>query len=226
MESAAPQTPVQALEALQNAYSRFLDALPEARRASLGEAIGFFLRSDGNPKLGSLVDAFAEELPVHVEALKTRLAACPAEEADRLATQALELMLLYPRPKDGATEFSLAAFEGFAAPLLPFLAPARRAELAERYRALTPPRKMLPNQKKLWKALSGLLQQQAEIGFRKCRNKFIHGIMMMNTVGKKYFLGIKQKCLKFSNRTIPLILAYNTLQYFTYPKIISVVLIP
>ena len=141
MESAAPQTPVQALEALQNAYSRFLDALPEARRASLGEAIGFFLRSDGNPKLGSLVDAFAEELPVHVEALKTRLAACPAEEADRLATQALELMLLYPRPKDGATEFSLA--------------PARRAELAERYRALTPPRKMLPNQKKLWKALSG-----------------------------------------------------------------------
>ena len=44
---------------------------------------------------------------------------------------------------------------GFAAPLLPFLAPARRAELAERYRALTPPRKMLPNQKKLWKALSG-----------------------------------------------------------------------
>ena len=45
MESAAPQTPVQALEALQNAYSRFLDALPEARRASLGEAIGFLLRS-------------------------------------------------------------------------------------------------------------------------------------------------------------------------------------
>lgn len=44
MESAAPQTPVQALEALQNAYSRFLAALPEARRASLGEAIGFFLR--------------------------------------------------------------------------------------------------------------------------------------------------------------------------------------
>ena len=87
MESAAPQTPVQALEALQNAYSRFLDALPEARRASLGEAIGFFLRSDGNPKLGSLVDAFAEDLPVHVEALKTRLAACPAEEADRLAHQ-------------------------------------------------------------------------------------------------------------------------------------------
>lgn len=94
MESAAPQTPVQALEALQNAYSRFLDALPEARRASLGEAIGFFLHSDGNPKLGSLVDAFAEELPVHVEALKTQLAACPAEEADRLAAQALELMLL------------------------------------------------------------------------------------------------------------------------------------
>ena len=124
MESAAPQTPVQALEALQTAYTRFLDALPEARRASLGEA------------------------------MKTRLAACPAEEADRLATQALELMLLYPRPKDGATDFSLAAFEGFAAPLLPFLAPARRAELAERYRALTPPRKMLPNQKKLWKALS------------------------------------------------------------------------
>ncbi len=155
MESAAPQTPVQALEALQNAYSRFLDALPEARRASLGEAIGFFLHSDGNPKLGSLVDAFAEELPVHVEALKTQLAACPAEEADRLAAQALELMLLYPRPKNGATEFSLAAFEGFAAPLLPLLAPARRAELAERYRALTPPGKTRPTQRSFWKPRPG-----------------------------------------------------------------------
>lgn len=92
-------------------------------QGQLGEAIGFFLHSDGNPKLGSLVDAFAEELPVHVEALKTQLAACPAEEADRLAAQALELMLLYPRPKNGATEFSLAAFEGFAAPLLPFWPP-------------------------------------------------------------------------------------------------------
>lgn len=143
MESAAPQTPVQALEALQNAYSRFLDALPEARRASLGEAIGFFLHMDGQ--------LFSEG--VHQTAQLG--IAVRAEEADRLATQALELMLLYPRPKDGATEFSLAAFEGFAAPLLPFLAPARRAELAERYRALTPPRKMLPNQKKLWKALSG-----------------------------------------------------------------------
>ena len=106
MESAAPQTPVQALEALQNAYSRFLDALPEARRASLGRPSASSSHSDGNPKLGSLVDAFAEELPVHVEALKTQLAACPAEEADRLAAQALELMLLYPRPKNGATEFS------------------------------------------------------------------------------------------------------------------------
>lgn len=36
MESAAPQTPVQALEALQDAYSRFLDALPEARQGQLG----------------------------------------------------------------------------------------------------------------------------------------------------------------------------------------------
>ena len=104
MESAAPQTPVQALEALQNAYSRFLDALPEARRASLGEAIGFFLRSDGNPKLGSLVDAFAEELPVHVEALKTRLAACPAEEADRLAAQALERLRLPGRVREEAVD--------------------------------------------------------------------------------------------------------------------------
>ncbi|MFQ9918038.1 MAG: hypothetical protein ACLRWQ_18255, partial [Flavonifractor plautii] len=117
------------------------------RRASLGEAIGFFLRSDGNPKLGSLVDAFAEELPVHVEALKTRLAACPAEEADRLATQALELMLL-SRPKDGTTEFSWPPLRALP-PRCPFLAPARRAELAERYRALTPPRKMLPNRKAL-----------------------------------------------------------------------------
>ena len=64
-------------------------------------------------------------------------------------------MLLYPGSKNGATEFSLAAFEGFAAPLLPLLAPARRAELAERYRALTRPGKMLPNQKSFGRLLSG-----------------------------------------------------------------------
>ena len=149
MESAAPQTPVQALEALQDAYSRFLDALPEARRASLGEAIGFFLRSDGNPKLGSLVDAFAEELPVHVEALKTQLAACPAEEADRLAAQALELMLLSsPAQKRRHRVFPGRPLRALPPRCSPFWPPPAGRSWRSATGRSAPPRKMLPNQKK------------------------------------------------------------------------------
>ena len=47
------------------------------------------------------------------------------------------------------------AFEGKGAALLPWLPAPVRAALADRYRLRTPPRRMLPNQKKLWRALGG-----------------------------------------------------------------------
>lgn len=74
MESAAPQTrfrPWKPSERLQPVPGR-ASGWP-AVQGQLGGAIGFFLHSDGNPKLGSLVDAFAEELPVHVGAPKPSL---------------------------------------------------------------------------------------------------------------------------------------------------------
>ena len=76
------------------------------------------------------------------------------EAADGFAAQVLELMLFYPQPADQHTAFSLLAFEGYAVPLVPHLAEKRRAEVAERYRKRNPPRRMLPNQKKLWRALT------------------------------------------------------------------------
>ena len=63
-------------------------------------------------------------------------------------------MLFYPVPKDNTVAFSLSAFEGRAMALLPFLPPDKQREIASRYARRTTPRQMLPNQKKLWKALS------------------------------------------------------------------------
>ena len=89
-----------------------------------------------------------------MDALSVLLAALPPEAADGFAAQALELMLFYPQPADQHTAFSLLAFEGYAVPLVPHLTEKRRAEVAERYRKRNPPRRMLPNQKKLWRALT------------------------------------------------------------------------
>lgn len=155
MESNEIQTPAQVLDALRSGYSRYLEGVAEARTASLGEAIGFFFRSQGNPRVNALMDAFGKTLEEWIDALAGLLPGCTPEEADEFAAQAVEQMLFYPRPDDQAIEFALLAFEGYAAPLIPFLASARRAEMAERYKKRTPPRRMLPNQKKLWKALNG-----------------------------------------------------------------------
>ena len=68
--------------------------------------------------------------------------------------RALEQMLFYPKPADQRTEFTLLAFEGYAVPLVSLLTDGCRAEVAERYKKRTPPRRMMPNQKKLWRALT------------------------------------------------------------------------
>ena len=155
MEPNAPQTPEGALEALQKGYARYRAELEDSRATALSEVVGNLFRSQGNPRVNQLVSAFAPALEEWGAGLAGLLAGCTPEEADGYAAQALEQMLFYPRPADQSVEFSLQAFEGYAAPLLPFLAQDRRAETALRYQRRNPPRRMLPNQRKLWKALSG-----------------------------------------------------------------------
>jgi len=154
------ETPIvsasQALEELRGCYEAFIHKLEECRAASMGEAMGFLFRSQGNPRVGYAVEEFNQVLISRVDTLGEQLAQCSPEEAGELTEQALELMLFYPQPKDNTISFSLTAFEGHALPLVPFLPEQARQEAARRYARRTPPRRMLPNQKKLWKALSQL----------------------------------------------------------------------
>ena len=109
------------------------------------------------PALERLVEQFAR-LPGIGSKSAQRLAfyvlSLPQEEADAFAVRALEQMLFYPKPADQRTEFTLLAFEGYAVPLVGLLTDGCRAEVAERYKKRTPPRRMMPNQKKLWRALT------------------------------------------------------------------------
>lgn len=148
------ETPEQVLEDMRRGYARFVEGLEEARSAGMMELFSNYLRGDGNPRLNQLVDTFAQRLGGWVKALTTLLSGLTPEEADHFAAQALEQMLFYPQPDDQRTAFSLLAFEGYAVPLVPYLTEKRRAEVAERYRKRTPPRRMMPNQKKLWRALT------------------------------------------------------------------------
>ena len=150
----AYETPEQVLEDMCSGYARFLEGLAEARSTGMMELFSNYLRGDGNPRVNQLVDGFAKALGQWMDALSVLLAALPPEAADGFAAQVLELMLFYPQPADQHTAFSLLAFEGYAVPLVPHLAEKRRAEVAERYRKRNPPRRMLPNQKKLWRALT------------------------------------------------------------------------
>lgn len=154
MEEAPVRSAPQAVEELQNAYEEFVHRLEKCRAATISEAMTFFFRGQGNPKVAIAVEEFDEIITGQVDALAGLLAECTAEEADRLAAQALDAMLFYPVPKDNTVMFSLAAFEGRAHPLIAFLSPDQRQETAKRYAKRTPPRRMLPNQKKLWKELS------------------------------------------------------------------------
>ena len=148
------ETPEQVLEDMRRGYARFAEGLEEARSTGMMELFSNYLRGDGNPRLNQLVDTFAQRLGGWVKALTTLLSGLTPEEADHFAAQALEQMLFYPQPDDQRTAFSLLAFEGYAVPLVPYLTEKRRAEVAERYRKRTPPRRMMPNQKKLWRALT------------------------------------------------------------------------
>ena len=156
MEETPGMPAPQALEALQVCYHEFVRKLEDCRVSSMGEAMGFFFRAQGNPKVGYAVEEFNGIVTGRVAALAEQLALCPAKEAGELAGQALELMLFYPQPKDNTIAFSLTAFEGHALPLVPFLSKQAQQEAARRYAKRTPPRLMLPNQKKLWKELSQL----------------------------------------------------------------------
>lgn len=147
---------LQALEELQACYKAFVEKLTECRASNMGEAMGFLFRAQGNPKVGYAVEEFDKTVTGRINALAEELARCPAEEAAALTEQAMELMLFYPQPQDNTIAFSLTAFEGHARPLVSFLPPEVRQETARRYARRTPPRRMLPNQKKLWKELSQL----------------------------------------------------------------------
>ena len=148
------ETPEQVLEDMCSGYARFLEGLAEARSTGMMELFSNYLRGDGNPRLNQLVDTFAQRLGGWVKALTTLLSGLTPEEADHFAAQALEQMLFYPKPADQRTEFTLLAFEGYAVPLVSLLTDGCRAEVAERYKKRTPPRRMMPNQKKLWRALT------------------------------------------------------------------------
>lgn len=154
MEETAALSAAQALEELRTSYQAFTGRLERSKASSVGEVMGNFFRSQGNPRVTYAVEEFNQLLTGQVAALAELLAECPAEAADDLAGQALEQMLFYPPPADRAAALPLAAFEGHAIPLLPFLAPQRRRELSRRYLKRNPARAMLPKQRQLWRALS------------------------------------------------------------------------
>ena len=154
MEHTAPATPYQVLKDLETCYEEFRAALTQAKAANMGETIGFFFRGQGNPRVGEALARFDPRITALVETLAGLLASCPPEQASELAALALEQLLFYPKAGDSTLDFSQMALEGRAQPLLAFLTPERRLSLAARYKKRTPPRMMMPNQKKLWEALS------------------------------------------------------------------------
>lgn len=153
MEYTPAASAAQALEEIGRCYQDYIETLQHCRSNSFNEIMESLFRSQGNPKVAHAVEEFDGIITGRIAALAELLAQCPAEEAGQLALQALEQVLFYRVYKDTTISFSLAAFEGRAFPLLPFLSPEQRQEVAGRYARRTPPRRMLPNQKKLWKEL-------------------------------------------------------------------------
>lgn len=150
--------PVQAaLEALQTRYAALLEAVAEAEAQTdrAGLIAHLFSGHSCHPGLDEALKTYGPALDGALEALLAALAALPPEEAAEPARQALELLLFYPKPRRMPEEMVLVAFEGKGEALLPWLPAPVRAALADRYRLRTPPRRMLPNQKKLWRALGG-----------------------------------------------------------------------
>ena len=149
-------TPEEALKALEDCYDALLNALPDARRAEdpRGVLSSFFSGHSYHPGLEALLRDYTTLLSGHVEALALAVRTCPGDAAQAAARRGLERLLFYPKPASPPEEFTLVALEGHALPLTGLLSPADRRELAQRYAKKTPPRRMMPNQKKLWKALA------------------------------------------------------------------------
>ena len=150
-------TPSEALKALENCYDALLEALPDARQAEdpRGALSNLFSGHSYHPGLDALMDKYVPLLSDHVAALALAVRAQPGPEAQAAALRGLERLLFYPKPASPPEEFTLVAFEGNGLSLAPLLADQDRLDLAQRYAKKTPPRRMMPNQKKLWKLLAG-----------------------------------------------------------------------
>ena len=150
-------TPSEALKALENCYEALLEALPDARQAedTRGALSNLFSGHSYHPGLDALMDKYVPLLSDHVAALALAVQAQPGPEAQAAALRGLERLLFYPKPASPPEEFTLVAFEGNGLSLAPLLADQDRLDLAQRYAKKTPPRRMMPNQKKLWKLLAG-----------------------------------------------------------------------
>lgn len=150
-------TPSEALKALEDCYDALLEALPKARQAEdpRGVLSSFFSGNSYHPGLDAILHDYGSRLSGHVEALVLAVQANPGPEAQAAALRGLERLLFYPKPASQPEEFTLVALEGSGLPLAPLLSPDARLDLAQRYGKKTPPRWMMPNQKKLWKLLSG-----------------------------------------------------------------------
>ena len=149
--------PSEALKALENCYDALLEALPDARQAedTRGALSNLFSGHSYHPGLDALMDKYVPLLADHVAALAQAVQAQPGPEAQAAALRGLERLLFYPKPASPPEEFTLVAFEGYGLPLGPLLSTEDRLDLAQRYSQKTPPRRMMPNQKKLWKLLAG-----------------------------------------------------------------------
>ena len=150
-------TPSEALKALEDCYDELLAALPDARRAEdpRGVLSSFFSGHSYHPGLDAILHDYGSRLSGYVEALVLAVQSNPGPEAQAAALRGLERLLFYPKPASPPEEFTLVAFEGHGLPLAPLLAPDAQRDLARRYGKKTPPRRMMPNQKKLWKLLAG-----------------------------------------------------------------------
>lgn len=152
-------SPEEALTGLRDCYSNHMDLLLEARTAGgLKESLLGWLGSGERKRARSAaLDAFYQEALGRVEGLQVLLDE-REEEAGDWAAQAIEVILFYPPKLGRDLDLALAAIEGLADPLLDYLPRETAAEIMARYRKRTPPRMMLPNQRKLFERL----KEQAE----------------------------------------------------------------
>ena len=102
MEEHTPVSAPQALEDLEVCYRDFIEKLKKSKASSVGEVMGNFFRAQGNPRVSYAVEEFDAAMTERLTTLTAVLETCPAEEACRLAVQALELMLFYPVPRQAA----------------------------------------------------------------------------------------------------------------------------